>query len=65
MLIFSERQLRFVLSEYETRYNRHRPHQSLQQLVPITDVDIGSDTTGAVERTEILGGLINEYRRAA
>jgi putative transposase len=65
MLIFSERQLRYVLTEYENRYNTHRPHRSLKQLPPIADVDIGADGNGAVERSEILGGLINEYRHAA
>ena len=54
-----------MLAEYENHYNTHRPHRSLKQLPPIADVDIGSDGTGAVERTEILGGLINEYRHAA
>ena len=65
MLIFSERQLRYVLTEYEDHYNTHRPHRSLKQLPPIADVDIGGTEDGAVERTEILGGLINEYRHAA
>lgn len=70
MLIFSERQLRFVLAEYEDHYNMHRPHRPLKQLPPIADadigeVDIGADYDGAIERTEILGGLINEYRHAA
>jgi hypothetical protein len=37
----------------------------LEQLPPIADVDIGADCDRAVERTEILGGLINEYRHAA
>ena len=65
MLIFSERQLRHVLSEYEDHYNTHRPHRSLKRLPPVADVDIGGNEDGAVERTEILGGLINEYRHAA
>jgi transposase InsO family protein len=65
MLIFSERQLVQVLTEYENHYNTHRPHLSLKQLPPVADVDIGSDDTGTVERSDILGGLINEYRYAA
>jgi len=65
MLIFSERQLVHVLAEYENHYNTHRPHRSLEQLPPIADVDIGSGGAGAIERTEILGGLINEYCYAA
>ena len=66
ILIFGERQLRHVLTEYEHLYNAHRPHRALEQLPPIGDVGIGrGDVTGAVRRTEILGGLINEYRHAA
>lgn len=72
MLIFNERQFRYVLSEYKDHYNTHRPHRALEQLPPIAAVDIGSHRNaverakdGAVERTEILGGLINEYRHAA
>ena len=65
MLIFSEGQLIHVLAEYENHYNTHRPHQSLKQLPRITDIDIGSGGTGAVEGSEILGGLIHEYRHAA
>ena len=66
MLIFSEHQLRRVLAEYENHYNTHRPHRSLEQLPPITDVGPDrTDGTEAVWHTEILGGLINEYRHAA
>jgi hypothetical protein len=66
MLIFSERRLWRVLAEYETHYNTHRPHRSLKQLPPMAAA--GPDPTngnGGVGRTEILGGLINEYRHAA
>jgi transposase InsO family protein len=45
MLIFSERQLRHVLSEFEDHYNTHRPHRSLKQLPPIADPRIGCDRT--------------------
>jgi len=66
MLIFHERQLVRVLAEYAGHYNMHRPHRALEQLPPIADIGIGpADGTGAVLRTEILGGLINEYRHAA
>ena len=66
MLIFSERQLVRVLAEYAGHYNVHRPHRGLEQRPPIPEVGIGrADGIGAVRRTEILGGLINEYRHAA
>jgi len=65
MLIFSERQLVHLLTEYEGHYNRHRPHRALGQRPPIADLGIArADVSGPVRRTEILGGLINEYRHA-
>jgi putative transposase len=35
LLIFHERQLARVLADYETHYNTHRPHRSLDQQSPI------------------------------
>jgi putative transposase len=66
MLIFSERQLSRVLAEYGNHYNTHRPHRALDQRTPTAEVlapPIGPQFI--VRRTEILGGLINEYRSAA
>ncbi|MGH8960826.1 MAG: integrase core domain-containing protein, partial [Jatrophihabitantaceae bacterium] len=66
MLIFSERQLVRVLAEYERHYNTHRPHRALDQLPPIAaDADRFPRTAGPVRRTQVLGGLINEYQQAA
>jgi hypothetical protein len=66
MLIFTERQLVRVLAGYENHCNTHRPHRALDQLPPIGDVCLDpAGGEGAVRRTEILGGLINEYRHAA
>jgi len=66
MLIFHERQLVHVLAEYENHYNTHRPHRALEQHSPI---DCGETqrtwSSGSVRRTQVLGGLINEYRHAA
>jgi len=66
MLIFNERQLVQVLTEYERHYNTHRPHRGLDQLSPIAaNGDRRPRTAGAVRRTQVLGGLINEYQHAA
>jgi putative transposase len=66
MLIFSERQLVRVLVEYETHYDSHRPHRALEQRSPIDPGAIQpSCATGVGRRTQVLGGLINEYRPAA
>lgn len=65
MLIFHERQLVRVLDEYEIHYNTHRPHRALKQRPPIADVARPPGQAGVVRRTDVLGGLINEYRHAA
>jgi putative transposase len=67
LLIFDERQLRSVLGEYETHYNEHRPHRSLDQRSPLADAAPipHHGLSAAVQRTDVLGGLIHDYRRAA
>jgi putative transposase len=66
MLIFNERQLVHVLSEYERHYNTHRPHRALDQYPPIAaDAERLPRTSGPVQRRQVLGGLINEYEHAA
>ncbi len=67
MLIFNERQLLHVLSQYERHYNTHRPHRALDQLSPMPAYPDLLPRVGAgdVRRTQVLGGLINEYHHAA
>lgn len=64
LLILGERHLRKVLAEFARHYNDHRPHQSLQQEPP-RQAGRAADITARIERKQVLGGLINEYRRAA
>jgi len=52
MLIFGERHLRIVMAEYARHYNGRRPHRALQLQPPRPD-------------HPVLGGLLNEYERAA
>lgn len=68
-LILGRRHLEAVLVEYVDHYNGHRPHRSLDQrcpsavtemMVPITDPD-----SPLIRRTDVLGGLIHEYRLVA
>jgi putative transposase len=62
MLIFGQRHLRTILTRYEAHYNGRRPHRSRQLHPPRPDhpaVDLSK------ERVSVLGGLINEYERAA
>ena len=66
ILIFTERQLTHVLAEYATHYNAHRPHRALEQRSPTKPAAVPSPPdTQVLRRTQILGGLINEYRHAA
>ena len=69
MLIVGPRHLRAVVDEYAAHYNRHRPHWARNLRPPdcddiamavITDV-----ATAGIRRRRVLGGLINEYERAA
>ena len=65
MLIYDERHLRSVLDEYIDHYNRHRPHQSRRQRPPDQDEQVVAPLAGQIKRRKVLGGMINEYYRAA
>ena len=65
MLIYGERHLRSVLSQYAGHYNVHRPHQSRQQRPPDQDDQASPPLDLPVQRRKVLGGVINEYYRAA
>ncbi len=65
MLILGEQHLRHVLAEYARHYSGHRPHQGLQQEPAQRRPGNAVDITARIERGQVLGGLISEYRRAA
>jgi putative transposase len=65
VLILGERHLRTVLAEYARHHNRYRLHQALQQRSPQRQPSQAVDTTGRIERRQVLDGLITEYRIAA
>jgi hypothetical protein len=65
MLIYGERHLRSVLSEFADHYNGHRPHQSRQQRPPDHHMPVAAPPGASVRRRRVLGGVINEYYRAA
>ena len=65
MLIFGERHLRTVLAQYEAHYNGRRPHRSRQLHPPRPDHPTVDLTQERIRRRPVLGGLINEYERAA
>jgi transposase InsO family protein len=65
VLIFGERHLRAVLAEYEAHYNGRRPHRSRQLRPPRPDHPVADLSKVRIKRRPVLGGLINEYERAA
>ena len=65
MLIFGERHLRTILAQYEARYNGRRPHRSRQLRPPRPDHPAADLSQDRIQRRPVLGGLINEYERAA
>jgi putative transposase len=65
MLIFGERHLRVVMTEYEARYNGRRPHRSRELRPPRPDHPVADLSRERIKRRPVLGGLLNEYERAA
>jgi putative transposase len=65
MLIFGQRHMRAVLAEYEAHYNGRRPHRSRQLHPPRPDHPTADLSRKRIKRRPVLGGLINEYERAA
>lgn len=70
VLILGERHLRAVLTDYQAHYNMARPHQGIAQHIPDDEPDSPRATvtdvgTQQIRRKPVLGGLINEYSRAA
>jgi putative transposase len=65
MLIFGERHLRNVLATYAAHYNTQRPHRALHLHPPRPEPPVPDLGHGRIRRRPVLGGLINEYERAA
>jgi transposase InsO family protein len=66
LLILGPRHLDRILRIYVRHYNRRRPHRGLklqvpERLAPVEEADRVPD----IERRDLLGGLVHEYRRAA
>jgi putative transposase len=65
MLIFNERHLRVVLTIYVRHYNGRRPHRARELHPPRPSYPVADLSQQRITPRPILGGLINEYERAA
>jgi hypothetical protein len=64
VLVWNRRHLERVLATYVDHYNTGRPHRGIQLEAPIPG-PAAVDLTRPIERIDVLGGLVHEYRRAA
>jgi putative transposase len=65
LLILGRRHLEHVLRTYATHYNRERPHRALALVPPEASSGGTRPVAARIERRDLLGGLIHEYRAAA
>lgn len=70
MLIFNERHLSKILTEYTRHYNDHHPHQSRSQRPPAVETAVTRPITDladvrCIRRQPVLDSLINQYHWAA
>jgi len=65
LLLYNARHAHQVLTDYVRHFNEHRAHQRLQQRPPIHEPGVMIDLAAPIRRRRMLGGAINEYRRAA
>ncbi|WP_330242719.1 MULTISPECIES: integrase core domain-containing protein [unclassified Streptomyces] len=69
VLIYNEVHAQAVLTDCIRHYNGHRPHQSRAPLPPAGDEPPTAAVTDLqahrIRRRPVLGGLVNEYLRAA
>ena len=65
MLIFGERHLRSILAEYARHCNGRRPHRGRELRPPRPVHPVADLSRERIKRRPVLGGLTNEYERAA
>ena len=62
-ILFGERSLRHVRSEYLTHYHAERCHQGLGNMIPFPSRPAANDHEGPIECDERLGGMLKFYNR--
>jgi len=65
IVILSEQHLLSVLREYVAYFNEARPHQGIDQRVPVGPANDNTARQGRVIARPVLGGLHHAYRRVA
>jgi putative transposase len=74
MLVFGLSRLQYLLDCYSLFYNEHRPHQGINNEIPLrrcmTDPRregrvLSNAVAGTIARKDFLGGLLKSYQRAA
>ena len=65
MILFGERSLCHVLSEYMAHHHAERPHQGKGNAILFPSVQGEPDLHSPIECRERLGGLLNYYHRKA
>jgi transposase len=65
LLILGRRHLEHLLRTYSAHYNEERPHRGLALLSPAGSNKPNKRSANTIERYDLLGGLIHEYRAAA
>jgi putative transposase len=65
LLILGRRHLEHVLCRDVNHYNAERPHRALALLSPAGSDERNQPAANTVERRDLLGGLIHEYRAVA
>jgi putative transposase len=65
VILFGERSLRHVLSEYMAHYRAERPHQGKGNVILFPSAEAKADLGSPIECRERLGRLLNYYHRKA
>jgi hypothetical protein len=66
MLIVGEKHLYRILKEYVDYFNRARPHEGIEQKIPVTIPSVPEKRgKGKIIAFPVLNGLHRDYRLAA
>jgi putative transposase len=62
-ILFGEKSLRHILTEYVAHYHRERCHQGIGNVIPLPVGPAANDREGPIECHERLGGTLKFYQR--